>query len=234
MRRRLELMGKRFGRWTVIGRTDKKHFSSFLWVCRCDCGTVREVIGSSLSLGKSTSCGCKGGEKTAERNATHGFSSHRWYNTWKSMIHRCHLKTSSGYYLYGARGISVCAEWRESPVLFLEWLDQDGYKSGLQVDRIDNDKGYSPENCRIVEPYINANNRRLNSHSKTSRFVGVCKITGNKTNPYRATICDRRAVAWRGLFPSEEEAAIERDRIIRERFPWKNRDNELSAQEMRQ
>ena len=82
------------------------------------------------------------------------------YSTYVAMKQRCHYERHEHYAQYGARGIRVCEEWRASFSAFLVWAARNGYRPGLQLDRIDNDQGYSPENCRFVTPSENAHNKR--------------------------------------------------------------------------
>lgn len=92
---------------------------------------------------------------------THGMSGTRIYFVWKTMIRRCHAKNSTGYYKYGARGIKVCRRWRDSFENF--YIDMgSAFEEGLQIDRINNSKGYSKNNCRWVTSQENNNNRRNN------------------------------------------------------------------------
>ena len=123
----LQLKGMRFGRWMVTERSTRKQHSTFKWVCRCDCGTIREVSGSDLLKGGSRSCGCINKERIINGNITHGLSKHPAYNTWKSMVRRCHFKNSNSYNLYGERGITVSREWRFNPSAFLQWADENGW-----------------------------------------------------------------------------------------------------------
>jgi hypothetical protein len=78
------------------------------------------------------------------------------------MIERCHNVNDKRYYDYGGRGIDVCQEWRSSYENFKEWAMQSGYKEGLSIDRENNDKGYSPDNCRWATRKVQANNTRRN------------------------------------------------------------------------
>lgn len=76
------------------------------------------------------------------------------------MLKRCHSEGYFNYKSYGGRGIRVCDEWRNDIMPFFNWSMANGYQEGLQIDRIDNDAGYSPDNCRWVAVKVNANNRR--------------------------------------------------------------------------
>jgi hypothetical protein len=78
------------------------------------------------------------------------------------MVARCHRKNTKAYPAYGGRGITVCDEWKNSFQSFYDWAMENGYNDGLSIDRIDNDKGYSPVNCRWVTMDTQSNNRRSN------------------------------------------------------------------------
>ena len=84
----------------------------------------------------------------------------RLYSTYVAMKQRCHRSTHSSFPFYGGRGITVCREWRESFDAFRDWAEQNGYGPDLQIDRIDNDKGYAPGNCRFVTPEDNCRHKR--------------------------------------------------------------------------
>lgn len=83
----------------------------------------------------------------------------RLYNIWTTMLHRCNDPKREKYKDYGGRGISVCDEWSD-PNCFMDWAEQNGYAPELQLDRINNDRGYSPANCRWSTPKQNSRNRR--------------------------------------------------------------------------
>lgn len=92
--------------------------------------------------------GCRGGKLTP------------LYRRWAGMKVRCHSESSVAYGSYGARGIRVCEEWRNSFASFESWALKSGFSQSLQLDRIDNDRGYSPDNCRWVTSERNCANRR--------------------------------------------------------------------------
>lgn len=219
----LHLDGMKFGKWSVIKRSCNKQHSTYKWICKCDCGVIHEVSGSDLTQGKSKSCGCVNTERIVSDSTSHGMSSHHLYNTWKSMVSRCCNKKNTNYYLYGGRGISVCVDWMSTPEKFIRWACDNGWGKGKQIDRIDNNLGYTPENCRFVTPGENANNRRV-KRIGSSMFIGVSFISANKNNPWRAVIFNQRKAEWVKYFKSEEEAARARDNEMISSYPGKKRD----------
>lgn len=92
---------------------------------------------------------------------THGICSDYpdLYGMWQSMKARCENPNRPKFKDYGNRGIEVCEEWHDAGE-FAKWAFANGYKKGLQIDRIDNNAGYSPDNCRFVTPKQNSRNRR--------------------------------------------------------------------------
>lgn len=169
MSKKIDRTGERFGRLLVIREYGRDKHGNVLWLCRClgkhgdDCGAETIVRSNDLRSGKTKSCGCLSREQTVSLHTTHGCKHEPWYKTYEAMMRRCgHFKGAQecDLCLYRDRGITVCEEWRNSPRAFGDWLLAHGWRKGLQIDRIDNDKGYYPDNCRVVTPKGNANNRR--------------------------------------------------------------------------
>lgn len=156
----IPMEGKQFGRWSVIRRDPRRNQDGVIYyVCRCECGTERAVIGSMLRNGLSKSCGC---DQTARLKAVtrHGLYQHRLYFIWSSMMGRCYNDKLDNYARYGGRGISVCRRWH-SLEHFIEDNDLIALP-GLSIDRINNDGNYKPSNVRWTTAVNQMNNRSTN------------------------------------------------------------------------
>lgn len=155
-----DLTGKRFGRLTVLRKTEKRGLDGgIVYECVCDCGTHCLAPGSRLTAkGHSAkrSCGCL----YRETHQQHGGSKTILFHKWASMKDRCYNKNAKQYKYYGGRGISVCEEWRSSFLAFREWSLKNGYNEGLSLDRIDPNKNYCPENCRWITMEDQQRNKR--------------------------------------------------------------------------
>lgn len=149
--RPLNLKSQTFGKLTAIkpSRTPQGNYG---WLCRCHCGNTLVVRTTELTRGHTKSCGC---------TRTHGLSRTPLYDAWYDILRRCCVETSKDYKNYGGRGITLCDEWKEYPV-FYEWATTHGYEEGLTIDRIDNNQGYNPKNCRFVTMKDQERNKRNN------------------------------------------------------------------------
>jgi hypothetical protein len=141
--------GQRFGRLAVVRDLPAETGRRRRAECKCDCGTEKVVNVQCLVSGDTMSCGCLERELTSARRRTHGQSKHPLFSTWRSMLARCENPENSGYRYYGARGITVCAEWHDARN-FTTWIDANlgPRPDGRSLDRIDNNGNYEPGNVR--------------------------------------------------------------------------------------
>lgn len=156
----IDLTGQRFGRLVVIERADNSADGRARWLCRCDCGQSKTVLGEHLKKGRTKSCGCAKSESSSKRFKKHGGRNSKLYRIWSNMKDRCNNPDCKVYSDYGGRGIKVCKEWIDDFSAFQKWALANGYKEGLTIVRKDNDKGYSPDNCRWTDRKIQGNNKR--------------------------------------------------------------------------
>ena len=177
-----DLTGKRFGRLTVIGVDDRGTRKTY-FNCQCDCGNIKSIRSDSLLCGAIRSCGCLKTEQNQINLAaahSHKMSGTRIYKIWQGMKKRCYNEHDARYSSYGGRGITVCDEWKNSFQCFYDWSMNNGYNETLTIDRIDNNKGYSPDNCRWANQQEQSRNRSTNIKIKignsTRTLTEWCEI----------------------------------------------------------
>jgi hypothetical protein len=191
-----DLTGKKFGRWTVLEKTKKENDSRAYYKCKCDCGTIRNVMVYNLKSGTSLSCGCLKKENNRKNNTTHGESKTKLYKVWAEMKKRCLKKSCSDYENYGGRGITICDEWIDY-VNFRNWSLLNGYKDNLSIDRINNDKGYNPNNCRWATRKEQMNNTRRNHRFEINNEKLTVTEIAKKCNKNTSVISTRIKQGYR-------------------------------------
>jgi len=162
MSKYIDLVGKRYGKLTVIRKTEERRGSFVVWECLCDCGNKCKVITGSLKNGNTMSCGCLSENNLRKGlKLAHSESKTRLYAIWTGMKRRCNNKNTKSYKNYGGRGIKVCKEWNDY-VNFREWALQNGYSDnqGLSIERKDVNGNYCPENCEFIPFKEQSKNRR--------------------------------------------------------------------------
>ena len=162
-----DLTGQRFNKLVVIGIVpiNERKYSPNRYRCRCDCGNTVDTSGHKLKSGHTKSCGCMKTERIGQLNRKYKETNKHLYGVYKAMVNRCVNEKDPAYHNYGGRGIKVCEEWLNDYDKFAEWALSSGYvldaPQGLYtLDRKDNNKDYSPDNCRWVTIQEQQNNKR--------------------------------------------------------------------------
>lgn len=193
-----DLTGMRVGMLQVIEQAGRSKSGAVIWRCLCDCGVECKPWSSSLVRGLTTSCGCNRNSRIGEKNTKHSLSRHSAADTWYKIHGRCSNPENPDYQDYGARGITVCERWSSLENFVADMGEK---PKGLSIERLDNSKGYSPENCIWADGKTQARNRRdtkrLTYRGETKSMVAWCEELGLVYSTVRSRIA-------RGL--STEEA----------------------------
>lgn len=182
MRAKFSLIGQKFNKLTVIseaGTTPPNN--QRVWKCLCDCGNEVFVTTKNLRSGNTKSCGCLKKETSklnGIKSGKHFSSKTRLYHIWRDMKARCYNENHTHYDRYGGRGITICDDWLSSFIEFKKWALSKGYNDTLTIDRIDNDKSYSPENCHCVTWKEQQRNRKSNVLINGKSLVELVEKSG--------------------------------------------------------
>lgn len=165
-KKQFNLIGGRFGKLVVVAlsqqQIDTDGQKRKLWDCVCDCGNTKIAKTHDLLAGRVKSCGCM---QHISHNRTHNLSDTRIYHIWIGIKQRCNNPNTTEYKNYGGRGIGICQEWNTNFMSFYDWAMSNGYDDTLTIDRINNNLGYFPENCRWVTI------REQNRNKRNSRLI---------------------------------------------------------------
>lgn len=184
--------GEIYGRLTVVKEVHYKEANKTKgrWVqCSCSCGGTSIVKIEKLISGHTTSCGCYIQEIRGKASITHGNCGEPLFDVWRRMVARCTNPNDYNWRHYGGRGITVCDRWRTFE-LFIEDMGS-SFQEGLTLDRIDNDCGYSKENCRWATYSMQAHNKR--KYGANSKYIGVFFLDNCKKYTSYITVNGKRA-----------------------------------------
>ncbi len=193
-------IGDKFHKWVILDPRVKISYGQYKALCRCQCGTERLVRACDLKRNRSTNCGCIRNIKIGNVKRSHGLRNHPLYGVWVNMRNRCFRQEDPSFSRYGGRGISVSEEWCKSFSCFFDWCTQNGWKRGLQIDRIDNDGNYEPTNCRFVTNRENSSNTRRQKEKDLP--VGVRR----HRKRFQAIITKNYRTIFIGTFDTADEA----------------------------
>ena len=158
---RQDLTGQKFGRLTAIEFSHKNKNRKTYWLWQCDCGNVIVARTDCVKSGNTQSCGCLKKEQD-EKNLNRKGSKPKYpdigrlndcviYHRWRGMKRRCYNTNYHEYSSYGGRGITICDDWLMNFYSFYQWCIENDFSEEKDIHRIDNNKGYSPENCLLLD-----------------------------------------------------------------------------------
>lgn len=200
MAKKLSLENQKFGRLTVIKFSHKDSNWNSFWFCMCDCGNEKIVSRNHLVTSHTKSCGCL--NKQTLWKVKHRMVGQRFYKIWKGIKNRCLNNRNPKFKNWGGRGITVCKRW----LIFTNFRDDmlQSYNDHVKkfgekqttIDRVDNNKGYSPENCRFATYKEQCNNTRKNRWITFDGKKLTMKQWAEKLNIKYSIIQDRIKDGW--------------------------------------
>lgn len=170
-----DITGQRFGKLTAVCIVGQDKYSRNVWQCLCDCGNYINVMIGNLTSGNTQSCGCG-----HDGHPTHRETRTRLYNIWQGMKSRCYYTNDDAYANYGARGVSVCSEWKNDFLAFKKWALENNYSDTLTIERKDVNGNYCPENCCWISRGNQANNKRNTIRINGQTLKEISKATSIK------------------------------------------------------
>lgn len=205
--------GEKYGKLTVVSEQFIRKGKMSVR-CECECGEETVVIIYKLINGDTVSCGCLKAKRGKELNYKHGLSNTRIYSIHGGMLARCYNPNSAGYEYYGGKGIDVYKEWHDVEA-FVAWAKDNGYEEHLTIERLNNDKGYYPDNCTWI-PHNEQNiNKGIKKNNK-SGYPGVDLM--KRTGKYRARGFEGGVEVHLGTFDNFYEAVKVKQKDELERY----------------
>jgi hypothetical protein len=170
------IVGNKYNRLTVLSVVGRDKNNKYIVECICECGNKIITSGTSVKLGKAKSCGCYQKEMARKAKTTHGLVYHPLHTTWMNIKQRCSNENKHDYKWYGGSDIGICEEWKDDFKNFYNWCISNGWKEGLEIDRINNEEWYSPENCQWITQQKNKEcGKRRFSNYNTTGYTGITK-----------------------------------------------------------
>jgi len=185
----IDLAGKVIGLLTVSHRVENRGKQP-TWRCVCSCGGIKDIMGMHLRSGKIIDCGCGAPERLRKSRVRHGMTYTPTWNSWAGMVYRCTTSSAPEWKHYGGRGITVCESWRTFENFFADMGER---PEGTSIDRVDNNRGYEPGNCRWATITEQQNNRRSNVRLTINGQTRTMKQWANHYKVPYPVVKDRRS-----------------------------------------
>ena len=196
-----------------------------MWEVQCECGKMLNRPKAQITSGNTKSCGCLAKDMLIKRNAKHGLRHDECYTIFRCMHKRCYDPKQHGFEHYGGRGIKVCEEWHDIKN-FSEWCKANGFKKGLDLDRIDTNGDYEPSNCRFVTHEENLYNRRNTIIIDGMHFKEWLEYLSKKHNIPKTTLRSRYYLMKKYGFKDED---INEESIVN--YKYKTRQSITTSKE---
>lgn len=212
-RKTIDIAGSVYGRLKVIEKSHKNNYGYWLWKCICECGNFTLVTSNRLRTNITRSCGCLYAETRGKCAYKHGNLSNSKktpeYISWHGMKTRCYNENNTSYYLYGGRGIKVCDRWLDQDFGFINFLkDMGKCPDGFTLDKIDNNKDYSLQNCRWASALTQARNQRKRKNVSSKYFGVYYSKTRQNWKAQTPTIFNTNIIYSLGTYLTETSAAL--------------------------
>lgn len=201
-----DMTGKRYGK-LIAKEYVYTDVGGAYWNFKCDCGNKKIINGSSVRLGKTTSCGCYAKEVFLDSITKHGMANTRTYNVWVGIKQRCLNPNNSNYKNYGGRGVTISQEWLEFQNFY---NDMGEAPKGKSIERIDNNKGYCEENCI----WANRSKQNINKRYKNDT-TGIRNISYIERDGMYEVGITRNKVRHRKHFKNLEDAINWKEKILK-------------------
>ena len=189
-----DLSGQKFNCLAVIEHAGRNHAGKHIYLCKCDCGKTVILRGEDVKSGNTKSCGCLRRQMTIDKNYKHGYAHTPMYNVWLGIKERCLNPNNSSYKNYGGRGITICDDWMDYKNFHRDMAPT--YKTGLTLERIDNEKGYCEDNCIWADRNVQGNNKRNNHFIRFKGEVGTISQMARKYDLHPSIVQGRLYKGW--------------------------------------